>query len=145
MIYNHTILLSNSISFEIDYMQNIMHIINFKWACSTSRLDGICWLLDLWAWHQKSKREAASSPCWRLWNYSWLLGHCLFRHFQRLSAGGWGWLPNVVCKLVGNGMVQWHVMKVGEKFKPSFGWSIHYWDYCNFSGLLRLFSIIGII
>ena len=35
--------------------------------------------------------------------------------------GGWGWLPDVVCKLVGNGMVPRHVMKSGDKSKPSIG------------------------
>ena len=106
IIYNYLRLF---ISIIYDYLRLIISIIsNISW--------------NRWLWNR-----------WH-WNDSPFLAIGVSRRLRGQQSGGWGWLPDVVCQLVGNGMVPRHVMKSGDTCKPSIGHS-------NFGWSLRLFRI----
>ena len=94
--------------------------------CISSRMVGICWLSDpfqarpqetnpLCPPNRKYPWQAAchGSPTRRHWNYSFPVAKALWRlrRFRWPSEAPRGRVPDVVCQLMGTGMVPWYLIR----------------------------------
>ena len=97
-----------------------------SWICC--RMVGICWISGgIRAWlqetcpvrhsHSEYPGQTSCGTCRWYWNYSAPHAQHLSGRSRRPQAGRRRWMPDVVCQLVGIGMVPWYVMKRGGQFE----------------------------